>query len=113
MQAGNLRKRATLQVQSTSQSTSGQAALTWSDVATIWCEISPVSGRESPIGEQMKSATTHKITLRYRSEFADPQASAVYRLVYKGRFFNISAILNQDERNRAIVIQATEGLNDG
>jgi SPP1 family predicted phage head-tail adaptor len=61
----------------------------------------------------VQAEITHKVTARYRSEFANPQTVAAMRMIYNGRIFNISGVLNIDERNRVVVFSVSEGLNNG
>lgn len=113
MRAGDLRHRAVLQQQVNTTDSFGQQALTWTTLATIWCQISPISGREALLAQQVQSEITHQITCRYRPEFAVPKTVATYRLLFGSRAFNITSSINKDERNREITLVATEGLTDG
>lgn len=113
MQPGALRKRIVLQSRATTQDATGQEATSWSDVATLWSQIEALSGREVMAAQAVQSEVTHRITVRYRSEFANPVAVARLRAVYNGRIFNISSCTNVDERNRTIELMASEGLNNG
>ena len=113
MRAGDLRHRAELQQQLVTKDSYGQQVNSWVTLATIWCQISPVSGKEAFMAQQVQSETTHQIRCRYRQEFANPKTVAACRLLFKGRIFNITSSINWDERNREITLMATEGLNDG
>lgn len=113
MQAGALRKRVTFQTRSTAQDAAGQQLTTWADVFTASASIEPVSARELLAAQAVRSEISHKITLRYRSEFANPQTVAAMRCVYKGRIFNIGGALNFEERNRTVELLVAEGLNNG
>ena len=46
MQAGYLRKRVTIQQRSTVTDTFGGQSTSWVDIATVYAEITPMSGRE-------------------------------------------------------------------
>jgi SPP1 family predicted phage head-tail adaptor len=113
VRAGDLRHRAKLQQQVDTQDSFGQAVQTWATLATIWCQISPLSGREALIAQQVQSEITHQVICRYRPELAVPKAVATYRLLFGARVFNITSSVNKDERNREITLMATEGLTDG
>lgn len=113
MVIGGLRKRLVLQSRATAQDNTGQESTTWSDVATVWAQIEALSGREVMAAQAIQSQVSHRITVRYRSEFANPVAVARMRAVYNGRIFNISSCTNTDERNRTIELMAAEGLNNG
>lgn len=67
MEAGRLRHRVTIQRRLESRDTYGGEAETWSDVATVWAEISPLIGREYIEARQETGELPVKIRMRYRS----------------------------------------------
>jgi SPP1 family predicted phage head-tail adaptor len=113
MRAGTLRKRIAIQSRGTSVDSFGQQTTTWSTVATIWASIEPSGGKELMMAQAMNIDQASTITIRWQSLFADPKAVAAMRIVYGSRIFNIHSSANQEERNRVLVLIASEGLNDG
>jgi SPP1 family predicted phage head-tail adaptor len=113
LRAGQLTRRLKIQSRSTNQDTFGGPSLVWIDVATVWAEIQPLTGRELESAQRMASEVSHQITVRYQANFADPKVVAGYRAIYKGRVFNIHASLNEDERNTVLTLLASEGMDDG
>ena len=113
MRSGALSQRITLQQRAVAQDATGGQLATWSDVATVWAEVTPLSGRELIAAQAVASETSHQITLRWQPAFADPQTVAALRVVMNGRCFNISAAINEDERNRTLTLLVSEGVNDG
>lgn len=113
IRAGTLRRRITIQQRSVTKDTFGGQSTSWSDLATVWAEITPLSARELLTAQAVNAEVTHSITVRYQAMFANPKTVAGYRAFYAGRYFNIHGSMNQDERNRVIVLSASEGLNDG
>ena len=113
MRSGALSQRITLQQRAVAQDATGGQLATWSDVATVWAEVTPLSGRELIGAQAVASETSHQITMRWQPAFADPQTVAALRVVMNGRCFNINASINEDERNRALVLLVSEGVNDG
>lgn len=113
MRAGDLRHRVTLQQRSTAADSLGQQLTTWTDLFTVWAEIESLTARELLAAQAVQSEVSHRITVRYRAELANPIAVSPLRVVYKGRYFNIGGALNVDERNRTIELLAGEGLNNG
>lgn len=113
MQAGLLRKRVLFQTRSTTADTFGGQSTAWVDAFTVSAEVAPLSGRELLSAQAVQSEVSHQITARYRPEFSDPKAVARMRAFYNGRYFNIHASINLDERNRQVTLSASEGLNDG
>ncbi len=113
MQAGQLRKRITLQQRSSAVDSFGQQSTTWVDVFTAWASIEALSARELLAAQALQNEVSHRITLRYRAELASPVAVSAYRAVYGGRVFSITGAINLDERNRTVDLLAAEGLNNG
>lgn len=113
MDAGNLRKRITFQQRTTTVDSYGQQTTTWTDLITVWASIEALSARELLAAQAVQSEVSHKITVRYRAEFANPVAVAAMRITYNGRLFNIQGATNIDERNREIDLTCAEGLNNG
>lgn len=113
MRSGDLRKRVTFQVRGTVSDTFGQQSTVWTDLFTTWANIQALSARELYAAQAVQSEVTHAITVRYRAELALPKAVAAMRVLYGPRVFNVSGAVNVDERNREIVLQASEGLNLG
>ena len=113
VRAGDLRDRVTLQTRTIAQDAAGQPIDTWVTLFTGWAEIDSLTGRELMAAQAVQSSVTHEIHMRYRTEFANPNAVANMRAVYGTRVFNIHAALDQNERRRMIVLLAEEGLNLG
>ena len=118
MQAGNLRKRILIQQRTPAvESAFGQQLISWTDVATLWCEIEALSGSQLAKAQSVYNETTHRITVRYQPLLANVKQVGSYRGVYTSGgimyYFDIGASLNELERNRTVALMATEGLNDG
>lgn len=113
MQIASLRKRVTLQRRGMTQDAFGQQTTTWTDVCTIWASIEPLSAHELLAAQSVTSEVSHKITIRYRADLADPSVVAALRVSYGTRIFNISGAMNPDERNRVVQLLVAEGLNRG
>lgn len=113
MQAGNLRKRVTVQQKSGTQDDFGQFVASWQTVATVWAEVEMAGGSEQLHTKQVQSEDKYKVTMRYRSEFADPTMVDAWRLNYDGRNLNINAVLFPDMKKRYMTMMCSEGLNDG
>lgn len=108
MQSGLLRKRITLQQRSSEQDSYGQPLTTWSDVATVWASVEPLSGRELMAAEAVQSEVTHQVVMRYR-----PGVTAKLRVAYGSKIFDIQNVLDENERHRMLTLLCTEGLTDG
>ena len=101
---GGFRHRVKIQEESKTADSGGGYVLAWSDVATIWADVQPASGREVFHAQQLQKNVTHRITTRYRTD-----VSTANRLLWGSRSFNIRAVLTVSERNRYTLILAEEG----
>lgn len=113
MRAGDLRHRITFQSRSATRDALGGQSLTWNDVASVWADVAPLSGRELLSAQANKSDVSSMITIRWQAQFADPAAIATWRIVYGARIFNIHASIDVDERHKTIELSCGSGLNDG
>lgn len=111
MRAGELRHQIVIEQRSASQDTTGAQVNTWTSLGTFDAKVSPLSGREQIAAHSVGSEVTHEITLRYDPIFADPIAAGSYRVRYGARLFDVRSVLNDDERDRMVTLQAVEGLS--
>lgn len=114
VRGGTLRHRLTFQRKSTDTDELGQPLNTWVNAfKPVWGDVAPISGRELMTATAVQSEVTHSILVRYRPEFQNPKDVAAMRVLFGARVFDIKASMNQDERNRLVVLQAAEGMSDG
>lgn len=111
--AGRRNRRVTIESRSTSVDAYGAQLNTWTPVATVWAYMRGLNGRELQAAQQINTEVSHKITLTYLAAWADPKEMAKRRVNFGGRFFNIHASINTDERNFEVVLYCSEGMNDG
>lgn len=74
----------------------------WSDVASTWAQITPVSGREY-LTQMRETFVSHKIYCRYR-----PGITPRLRIKFGDRYFRIISVLNWEERNEGLTIMCEE-----
>lgn len=99
----SLRHRVT--VQTRSQVSDGQGGFTdsWVDGVSLWCSIEPVKGYERFQAMQMQTPVTHKLTMRYNAT-----VTTSCRLKFGDRIFSVVEVLNQEERDRWLIVKALE-----
>lgn len=87
--AGKLRHRLLIQKPVTTQNTStGEMQITWTDVASVWGSMEPLSAREFIAANAEQSEVTGKAVIRYRDD-----VNATMRIVYRGKTHNIMGVL--------------------
>lgn len=106
LQAGKLRHLVTIQSPvSTKDDSGGPVISSWVNLSpeTTYASIEPIGGRELWALQMANSLTTHRITIRYQQGI-----TARCRVKYGDRYFQISAVLNVEERNRELQLLCTE-----
>lgn len=102
MNIGKMRHRITFQELPDDKDSLGAYGDGWEDVATVWAQISPVSGREY-FSQVRENTVSHKIYCRYR-----PGISPRMRIRFGERIFRIISVLNWEERNEGLTIMCEE-----
>ena len=111
--SGDMRHRVTIQVPVITTGEIGGEVKSWQTVATVSAAITPTSGNERMAAAAIQSEVSHTIMIRWKSIFSDPKVVATMRIIYGTRIFNIHDSQNMEERNRIILLSASEGLNNG
>lgn len=101
---GSLSQRGVIQTYQLTPDGLGGNSRAWVNTATVWMRVEPVSGDERIYGMQIQGKTTHKITLRYRALSLDQ------RIVHKNNIYNIRSILNDDSRDRKLIVMCEQGV---
>lgn len=103
--AGELRQRVTLEQLVETPDAYNQRVKSFAPIGTFWAAIRPTSGSGTVIADQLTSEVTHAVILRGNPNVtADPS----YRLLYRGRVFNLEAVLNVRERGKKTVLLCSE-----
>lgn len=111
MYSGKLRHRITIQIPAGVRDAVGERITTWTDVATVWARINPLSVRELLAAGELHSETSHKITIRYSSLVSSVDASC--RVLYGTRIFVLQGPpRNIDEANHTLEFLCSEGLRE-
>ena len=101
-----MRQQVTIQAYRKSRDSYGAEVETWTDLHTgVWASVEPLIGREYMAAKQLTADVSHKIRIRYIKGL-----SPEMRIVWGTRYFEIVSIINVQERNRELVIMATEDV---
>lgn len=93
----------TLQQRTTTQDAYGAPVETWSDLATVWGHVEPLSGREYFQAQQLQARVNTHITIRYRDG-----VTPLLRAKLGSRVYRIEAVINPDERKRELQLMCEE-----
>lgn len=108
MKIGKLRHRVTLQEYISSKDSFGAEIETWSDTATVWAGIEPLSGKEYFAAQQVNAEINTKIMIRYRAG-----VRSTMRVAFQNRLFEILSVINTEEKNQELILMCREVLDDG
>lgn len=111
MRAGRLRHRVTIQqltAGSPNQKGTGEPDSAWTDVATVYADVRPLSGRQLLLAQQVSSEVTTEIEIRYRAG-----VTAAMRAVLGSTVYEIKAVIDPEQRHIRLILQCGTGLTQG
>ncbi len=108
MKAGQLRSYVHVQVPLATQDAAGQGKLLWQDYTKAWGWFENMSAASATLGQTEVDAKSFRFHTRWREGF-----DRTMRLLYRGRVFDVQAVLNPNERNEELVLVLQEGLKAG
>lgn len=106
MQIGKLRHRVTIQKQINSQTDYGAVVTKWRNIATVWAEVKPLSGREYFSAQQVQSEVTTQIWIRYQKGI-----EPTMRVVHNDKHYEILAVLNHNGLGISLQLMCKELFN--
>lgn len=109
MKIGKLRQRITIQEYVATRDSFGAEVPAWTDVATVWASVTPVSGKEYFASAQVNAEVTTKITMRYLAGIT-PKMRVVFE---EARTFEVISVLNFEERNIELNLMCKESVPNG
>lgn len=113
IEPGSLNKRITIQERTLTQDGYGQELDDWISKGTVWANVKPIGGREKLRSGVVDSVLSHTIAIRYSARFMPPASADAWRIVYKGRFFNIKGARDVDEAHEFIIFDCEESSING
>lgn len=93
MQTGILDTKAVIQQPTEARNSLGEFTLTWSDWATRFIALLPLSGTETINALALEATVTHRVRMRYTAGL-QPK----FRIVAEGRTFEIISVLEKGRR---------------
>ncbi len=102
---GDLQHRVTIQIVEETVDSVGEIIQSWTDVATRWAQIEPLSGREIEQYKSTQASVSHKVTLRHF-----PGLSFTNRFMTGDRVFNIASVINLNEADVWNVVVCWEAV---
>jgi SPP1 family predicted phage head-tail adaptor len=103
MNPGKLRHRVTIQRMADTVNSINETVQAPQDYITVWASFEPVTGREYMEMQTIRPELTYKAIMRYHVGITPDML-----LKFRGRLFEITDILNAEERNRELQIMCIE-----
>lgn|SRR5574337_65813 len=93
MNAGKMDRRITLQRKSEAQDSFGEAIGTWTDIATVWAEVAPLTGKERWAAQQVKAEADTLFRIHYL-----PGLTPLDRVLYNGKTYDVYSVIEIGRR---------------
>lgn len=108
MDAGAYRQLVAIQKCTVNRDEIGNPAEEWKDFRKAYAYVNSTYGREYWAAAAVQQENTVEFTFRWYP-FFDEMDTKQYRLVFRNRIYNISAVDNVQFRNEAVKIKAVVG----
>jgi SPP1 family predicted phage head-tail adaptor len=102
--ARELDQRVTIRREVRTSDGMGGSTLSWTNLATVWAKVRPMSGREREHSDKVNAQSNYIIVIRYRSDLTESDI-----LVWKDTEFNIR-FAKDTPRSRFLVLEAEKGV---
>lgn len=87
----------------------GNTVEAWTDFASVYAAVAPLSAREFVAGQAVQSGVDTRITIRYLAG-----VRPAMRILHDGRIFNIHGVPSDTASGREYLpLPCSEGVNDG
>lgn len=84
----------------------GEMVTTWVELASVWADVAPASGREFLAAAAEQSEVRGRITIRFRDD-----VDATMRVAYRGKWYAIVAALpDADSGIEHLTLMVAEGV---
>lgn len=105
MKIGALRSRVTLQQKTRTSDGIGGATVSWTDVATVWANVKPVSSKEKYQAERLSKNASHAITIRHRADVNEQ-----FRVLHNSKTFAVDGyVTDEEDKEKYTILYCSEG----
>ena len=110
MRAGKLRHKVTIQAPGLTQDpVSGEMLPGWTDFASVFASIEPLSARDFIAAQANQSEITARIVIRYREGILPTM-----RILHRGKVYAIQGVLPDAKSGlEYLTLPVSEGVGDG
>ena len=103
-EVGKLTKRVVFQLPPV-EPTEGNPDPAWTDYATCWCSIEPISARELLLSMQVQASITHRVKMWWY-----PGIKSLMRIKWGDRTLGIDSVIDKDEQHIELELICQEVL---
>lgn len=103
MKIGRLTQRVALQSPTSTPDAMNECVTTYATVATVWAEVSPLTGREFEAAQATNSEVELKVIIRYYAGL-----TSRWRLVHGAKTYEILAVLNLNSGKKDLKLLCKE-----
>lgn len=93
--AGPLRERVSIQAQAQTVDAAGAITTTWTEIASCWARMKPVSMQQLLLAGRDESVRTYLMTIRYRTDL-----TTAHRIVWRSRRFDVQGVNDPTEQRQ-------------
>jgi len=117
MRAGDLNRRMRIERNGGGVDDLGQPIEGWTEVATVWCNVRMLTGKESLVSDTDVASATASIRIRFRTDIDNGMRAVLLKFVdgqpVDDAIFNIQKALPDYAGRERTDLACTEGGNDG
>lgn len=98
----------TIQTSTEAVDSYGGPVKTWTDFAQVWAFVRPLRGRDLVAAQAAQNLTEGVFNIRYIAGL-----TAAMRIVYAGKNYDVTALIDIEDAHREIDIMFKTGLSEG
>lgn len=107
LRSGDLIHQVQVQQPADSRDTYGDAAPTWTTVATVWASVESLTGRELWIAQQVQADVTHRVRMR---PGAVPGIGPAWSILFGARRLAILGVVDPVQQGEQVELLCVEAV---
>jgi SPP1 family predicted phage head-tail adaptor len=100
---GAMRERVTIQMQTQTVNDAGEIATLWSDVASCWARVKPVSATQVALAGRDDAVREYDMTVRFRTDITTNS-----QIIWRGRRFDVQSVVDNTEQRQFLTARLRE-----
>ncbi|WP_159728379.1 phage head closure protein [Methylosinus sp. Ce-a6] len=100
---GAMRERVAIYAQTQAVDDVGDITTTWTQVATCWARMRPLSARQVELAGRDDAIRRYEMKIRYRTDITTNS-----RIVWRGRRFDVEGVTDETEQRQFLTVFLSE-----